>query len=82
MVITNAQIEKLFNDLDSVQHVAVAGDGYHYQLTVVSDYFIDKSKVARQKWVYAILNKHIVTGELHALQMQTFTCVEWEKQHG
>ncbi len=77
--------EKLTNELSShpdVDYVHVEGDGYHYQLTIVSDVFLDKSKVARQQWVYGILNKHIVSGDLHAIQMKTWTKTEWEKQHG
>jgi acid stress-induced BolA-like protein IbaG/YrbA len=82
MVITNCQIEKLFNTISEVEYVKVEGDGYHYKLMVVSDLFIDKSKLERHKWVYAILNKHILSGALHALQMQTLTKHEWEKQCG
>ncbi|MDF1758847.1 MAG: BolA/IbaG family iron-sulfur metabolism protein [Legionellaceae bacterium] len=82
MVITNTQLEKQFSVMDEVEYVKADGDGYHYQLTVVSDLFIDKSKVARQKWVYGVLNQHILSGDLHAIQMKTLTKSEWEKQHG
>lgn len=82
MVITNAQLEKLFNQLSEVSYVKADGDGYHYQVTVVSDEFSGKSRLARQKWVYNKLSKHIVAGELHAIQMRTFTNSEWEEQHG
>lgn len=82
MVITNEQLEKLFKQHDDVKYVKAEGDGYHYQVTIVTDEFAGKSKLARQKWVYSVLNKHIVTGELHAINMQTYTVSEWEKQHG
>lgn len=82
MVITNAQLEKLFKQLAEVSYVKADGDGYHYQIIIVSDEFSGKSRLARQKWVYNVLSKHIVAGELHAIQMQTYTNSEWEEQHG
>lgn len=83
MVITNAQLEKLFNQMPTVSYVKADGDGYHYQVTVVSDEFEGKSRLVRQKWVYGVLSNHIVAGELHAIQMKTYTSSEWEdQQHG
>ncbi len=82
MVITNGQLEKLFKQHDDVRYVKAEGDGYHYQVTIVSDEFAGKSKLARQKWVYSVLNKHIVAGDLHAIHMHTYTVSEWEEQRG
>lgn len=82
MSISNEQLESQFSGIAEVDYVHAEGDGYHYQLTVVSDAFIDKSRVARQQWVYAILSEHILSGDLHAIQMNTWTKSEWEKQHG
>ena len=81
-MLSNEQLEKRIISLDGVEYVQVQGDGYHYQLTVVSDVFIGKSKVARQQWVYAQLKDEITNGSLHALSMKTWTKNEWEKQHG
>ncbi len=77
--------EELKRDLmakGDIDHVEVEGDGYHYDLIVVSDAFVGKSKVARQQWVYARLNEHIVSGRLHAVNMKTWTKEEWERQRG
>lgn len=82
MSISNEQIENLFKANDEVDYVQVDGDGYHYQLTVVTDVFEGKPKVVRQQWVYAILNQAILSGSLHAIQMKTLTKSEWEKQRG
>ena len=82
MSMSNEKLENLFRSISDVEYVLVEGDGYHYQLTIVSDVFINMSKVKRQQWVYAILNKHIVSGDVHAVQMKTWTTSEWEKQHG
>ncbi|WP_133130074.1 BolA family protein [Legionella yabuuchiae] len=81
-MITNEQIEQYLSSNDKVDFVTVEGDGYHYKLTVVSDAFVGKSKVARQQWVYALLKDYITSGSLHALSMTTWTKDEWEKQHG
>lgn len=81
-MLTNEEIEQRFKGLDDVDHVQVEGDGYHYQLTIVSDRFLGQSKVARQQWVYAQLKDDIATGSLHALTMKTWTKSEWEKQRG
>lgn len=81
-MISNEQLEQHLNGVVGVKFVQVTGDGYHYQLTIVSDEFLDKSKVARQQWVYAHLKNYITAGSLHALSMKTWTTHEWEKQHG
>ncbi len=81
-MLSNEEIEQRFKDLDQVYYVKVEGDGYQYQLTIVTDIFLDKSKVARQQWVYAQLKDFITTGMLHALSMKTWTKEEWGKQRG
>jgi acid stress-induced BolA-like protein IbaG/YrbA len=81
-VLSNDQLEQRIKEADGVEYVQVTGDGYHYQLTVVSDVFVGKPKLARQQWVYAQLKDYITTGSLHALSMKTWTKTEWEKQHG
>lgn len=81
-MLSNEEIEQRFKDMEHVSYVQVEGDGYQYKLTIVTDIFLDKSKVARQQWVYAQLNDFITTGKLHALSMKTWTEEEWGKQRG
>ncbi|RUQ88233.1 BolA family protein [Legionella septentrionalis] len=81
-MISNEQLEQQLRGIPDVDYVQVSGDGYHYHLTIVSDAFLNKSKVARQQWVYTQLKEHIASGRLHALSMKTWTKEEWEKQHG
>lgn len=81
-MVSNEELENRLKDAGEVDFVKVEGDGYHYQLTIVSDVFKDKSRVARQQWVYARLKDYITTGSLHALTMKTWTKEEWEKSHG
>lgn len=81
-MLSNEEIEQKFKKNDGVFYVKVEGDGYQYQLTIVSDLFLGKSKVARQQWVYAELKEYITTGRLHAISMKTWTEEEWGKQRG
>lgn len=81
-MLSNEQLEHRLLAVDGVEYAQVMGDGYHYQLTIVSDVFLGKSKVARQQWVYAQLKNDITSGSLHALSMKTWTKNEWEQQHG
>ena len=81
-MVSNEELETYLSGIDDVAYVQVIGDGYHYQLTIVSDVFLEKSKVARQQWVYAKLKEYITSGRLHALNMKTWTKAEWETQRG
>ena len=81
-MLSNEEIEERIKNSGDVFYIKVEGDGYKYQLTLVSNVFLGKSKVARQQWVYAQLNDYITTGKLHAISMNTWTEEEWGKQHG
>ena len=81
-MISNQDLEQELSALDGVHFAAVSGDGYHYDLTLVSDVFLGQSKLARQRWVYAKLNERIQSGSLHAVNLHTWTLDEWEKRHG
>ncbi|KGP62520.1 BolA family transcriptional regulator [Legionella norrlandica] len=81
-MLSNEEIEQRLKENDNVFYVKVEGDGYQYQVTIVTDLFLNKSKVARQQWVYAQLKDFITTGRLHAISMKTWTKEEWGRQHG
>ena len=81
-MISNEIIEQRLRDMQEVEIVKVEGDGYHYQITIVSDAFAGKSAVARQQWVYGKLKEYITTGSLHAVTMKTWTKAEWESKRG
>lgn len=57
--------------------VEVTGDGYHFQVTLISERFAGQRAVQRQQLVYAAVQEWIASGELHALSMRTFTPTEW-----
>jgi acid stress-induced BolA-like protein IbaG/YrbA len=81
-MLSNEEVEAQLKKNEAVIEAKVEGDGYRYQLTVVSDHFIPLSKDARQQWVYAQLKEFITSGRLHAITMQTWTKEEWEAQRG
>ncbi len=76
---TSEDIEALLKAHAEIAHMTFEGDGRHYELTVVSDVFLDQPKVKRQLWVYTLLNPYILSGQVHALQMNTWTKSEWQK---
>ncbi len=80
-MIDNAEIETRFA-LSEVKFVQVSGDGYHYQITVVSDVFLQQSRVNRHKWVYSKLQDWITAGKLHAININALTVNEWEQKNG
>jgi acid stress-induced BolA-like protein IbaG/YrbA len=81
-MINNQELEQKVKQCKDVIHVEVTGDSYHYQLLVVSDLFKDKTRILREKWVYALLKDDISAGHLHALTMKTMTKDEWETGRG
>jgi len=53
-----------------IKLVDLAGDGDHYQLTVISPQFAGKSRIAQHQMVYAALQGNM-GGKLHALALKT-----------
>ncbi|MBT4964240.1 MAG: BolA/IbaG family iron-sulfur metabolism protein [Francisellaceae bacterium] len=54
-------------------------DEVHFYATVISNDFIDKTQVARQRQIYQILGEGISSGEIHAISFKTYTKKEWEE---
>jgi acid stress-induced BolA-like protein IbaG/YrbA len=55
-------------------------DGRHYQATVIAEQFSGLSPVKKQQLVYATINAHVASGEIHAISLQTLTPAEWDKK--
>ena len=81
-MLENATIETRLSENEQVAYACVEGDGYHYQITVVSPVFEEKRRVARQQWVYQILQEWIADGSLHAVTLHTYSPHEWEEHNG
>lgn len=71
-------MEQRLRHFPNVVHVAVNGDGRHFQITLVSADFEGKNKLARQRMVYTYLGEWLVDGSLHAVELETLTPQEWE----
>jgi acid stress-induced BolA-like protein IbaG/YrbA len=76
------QIKELILAGMSCEHLALDGDGQHFEALVVSAEFVGKSRVQRQQRVYQTLKEKLATGELHALSFKTLTPEEWSAQRG
>ena len=75
-MVTPQQIEGYLREKLDCRHLAVQGDGAHFQAVIVSDAFIGQSRVQRHQTVYAALGDRM-REEIHALSMQTLTPDEW-----
>jgi len=72
-------VKQLIEDHISGAQVHVKVDGNSYHVTVVSDAFEGLSPVKKQQLVYACINPHITSGDIHAVTMETLTAAEWQK---
>ncbi len=75
-MVTPQAIESYIREKIDCQHLAIDGDGAHFQAVIVSDVFAGKSRVQRHQIVYGALGERM-REEIHALSMQTLTPSEW-----
>ena len=64
---------------ESHMHSVPPDSETHFKVTVVSDHFQEKSKVARHQIMYGLLGGLMQEG-LHALALHTYLPEEWEAQ--
>ncbi len=75
-MVTPEAIEQYIRAELDCRHLAVEGDGAHFQAVIVSEAFAGKSRVQRHQIVYRALGDRM-REEIHALSMQTLTPAEW-----
>lgn len=75
-------IEALVTDAIEGAKVSVEGVGAKFDITVVSDVFENMRPVQKQQAVYAPLREVIASGEVHAVNIRTFTESEWQAELG
>tara|TARA_R100001163_G_C5064466_1_gene202096 strand:- start:2657 stop:3043 length:387 start_codon:yes stop_codon:yes gene_type:complete len=76
MTISNEEIADLIRaEIDAAQ-VEVAGADGKYQVSVISDEFKELNAVKRQQRIYRIINEHISSGVIHAVNMHLKTVAE------
>jgi acid stress-induced BolA-like protein IbaG/YrbA len=56
--------------------VEVSGEGNHFDISVVGDVFEGLNAVKKQQLVYSVINEHIASGTIHAVNMKTLTRAE------
>mgnify|MGYP001570062813 FL=1 len=56
----------------------VQGEGNHYDITVIGNVFEGLRPVKKQQLVYAALSENIADGSIHAVNIRTYTPVEWQ----
>ena len=75
---TAQELQDLIGSGLSCAHLHVQGDGRHWYATLVSAEFEGKRLIQRHQRVYATLGNRMVTDEVHALSMRTYSPSEWE----
>ena len=73
MSISNEDVSKLIEASFPDAKISVAGDGYKYEATVISEAFSGLNTLKRHQAVYAAVNSAITSGELHALTITAKT---------
>ncbi len=76
MSMTSSEIENLLAQEFSDAIIGASGDSGSYQVRIISDVFEGLNAVKRQQAVYRVLNPHISSGAIHAINMQLLTTGE------
>ena len=63
---------------DDGAHIEVAVEGSHVNILIVSSQFQGLGSLEKQRSVYAALAEPIASGEIHAVNMKTYTPTEWQ----
>lgn len=79
--VTPEDIKYTIESSIACEHVAVDGDGRHFQALIVSNAFAGLSKVRQHQLVYQVLGDRM-REEIHALSMQTLTPAQWRSPAG
>lgn len=62
-------------------YLDVSGDGRHFDAVVVSEEFLNKTRLERHRLVYKALGEKMKE-EVHALSMKLYTDKEWSEVNG
>ena len=76
-MITAESIERSIATGLVCEHVAVRGDGQHWEAVIVSGQFEGLPKVRQHQLVYTALGDRM-REEIHALSMTTLTPAQWD----
>ncbi len=73
------EIKQLIEQGISDATAIVTGEAGKYEAIVISQSFEGLTMVKEHQMVYATVNSHIASGELHALSIKAYTPSEWEE---
>lgn len=60
------------------QIMDTTGTGDHFKAVVIADVFQGKSTLQRHKMIFDLFPEELKSGELHALELKTFTHEEFK----
>lgn len=73
MAMSTAEIARLLTAAIADASIDVQGGEGKYQVQVVSSIFAGLNRVKRQQLIYRVLNDHIASGAIHAVNMNLKT---------
>ena len=62
------------------EHLALEGDGRHFDLTIVSTAFRGLGKIQQHQMIYKVLGD-LMKEDVHALIIKTYTPETWAEQN-
>lgn len=74
-------IKQLLEDNIENCQTTVEVSGSHVNLVVVSPAFEGLNPVKKQQLIYGVLDAWIKSGEIHAVNMKTYTPEQWQQQN-
>ncbi len=80
-MVTPEQVRQYIAQALPCEHVAVEGDGHHFEAVIVSERFRGRSRIEQHQLVYSALGERM-REEIHALSMRTLTPEQWQGGHG
>ncbi len=73
MAMSTTEIARLLNAAITNANIEVQGGEGKYQVQVISSIFVGLNRVKRQQVIYRVLNDHIASGAIHAVNMNLKT---------
>ena len=64
---------------DKIEAFDLRGSEDHFSVVVISDQFVNMPLVDRHRIIYSVF-KDEISKEIHAMQIQTYTCKEWSEK--
>ena len=59
----------------------LTGTSDHFTATIVSDRFSGLNMLKQHRLVYGAVQEFIDSGEIHALQLKTYSPEQWQRTH-